>query len=121
MEITLYHALKKGIEAHRAGKAQEADLYYTAILKPNPKHAAAHHNMGILAVGLGKFEDALPFLERALEVNPNITQFWLSYIDALIKLDQLNKAKSVLKKAKSYGLNNENCYQLRKNYIQFQI
>ena len=33
MELTLNKALKKGIEAHKAGKAQEADRYYTAILK----------------------------------------------------------------------------------------
>ena len=30
--------LQKGIEAHKAGKVQEADRYYTTILKANPKH-----------------------------------------------------------------------------------
>ena len=40
MELTLDQALQKGIEAHKAGKAQEADRYYTAILKTNPKHPA---------------------------------------------------------------------------------
>jgi len=33
MELTLAQALQKGIEAHKAGKVQEADRYYTAILK----------------------------------------------------------------------------------------
>ena len=28
MELTLDQALQKGIEAHKAGKAQEADRYY---------------------------------------------------------------------------------------------
>ena len=86
MELTLDQALQKGIEAHKAGKAQEADRYYTAILKANPKHPDANHNMGVLAVGVGKVETALPFFKTALEINPNIAQFWLSYIDALIKL-----------------------------------
>ncbi len=54
MEFTLDQALQKGIEAHKAGKVQEADRYYTAILKANPKHPAANHNMGVLAVGIGK-------------------------------------------------------------------
>ena len=31
MELTLDQALQKGVEAHKAGKAQEADQYYTAI------------------------------------------------------------------------------------------
>ena len=70
----------------KAGKVQEADRYYTAILKANPKHPDANHNMGVLAVGVGKVEEALPFFKTALEVNPSIAQFWLSYLDALIKL-----------------------------------
>ena len=93
MELTLDQALQKGIEAHKAGKAQEADQYYTAILKANPKHPDANHNMGVLAVGVGKVEAALPFFKTALEANPNIAQFWLSYIDALIKLNRMDDAK----------------------------
>ena len=103
MELTLDQALHKGIEAHKAGKAQEADRYYTAILKANPKHPDANHNMGVLAVGVGKVEKAIPFFKAALEANPSIAQFWLSYIDALIKLDRIEEAKSVLDKAKSKG------------------
>ena len=57
MELTLDQALQKGIEAHKAGKAQEADRYYTAILKANPKHPDANHNMGVLAVGIGKLDE----------------------------------------------------------------
>ena len=105
MELTLDQALQKGIEAHKAGKVQEADRYYTAILKADPKHPDANHNMGVLAVGLGKVEIALPFFKTALDTNPNIDQFWLSYIDALIKLDRLSEAKEVFERAKSQGAN----------------
>ena len=40
--------------------------------------------MGVLAVGVGKIEAAPRFFKAALETNPNIAQYWLSYIDALI-------------------------------------
>ena len=100
MELTLDQALQKGIEAHKAGQVQEADRYYTAILKANPKHLDANHNMGVLAVGVGKVEAALPFFKTALETNPDVAQFWLSYIDALIKLDRIAGAKAVLEQAK---------------------
>ena len=63
MELTLDQALQKGIEAHKAGKAQEADQYYTAILKANPKHPDANHNMGVLAVVVGKVLE-IPFLKQ---------------------------------------------------------
>ena len=112
MELTLDQALQKGIEAHKAGKVQEADAYYTSILKANPKHPDANHNMGVLAVGVGKVEEALPFLKTALEVNPNITQFWLSYINALIKLDQMDQAKAALEKARQAGAKGESLDQI---------
>ena len=60
--------------------------------------------MGVLAVGVGKVEQALPFFKTALEVNQTIAQFWLSYIDALIKLDRIEDAKGVLAQSKSKGL-----------------
>ena len=47
MELTIDQALEKGIEAHKAGRALQADQYYTAILKANPKHPDANHNMGV--------------------------------------------------------------------------
>ena len=112
MELTLDQALQKGIEAHKAGKVQEADRYYTAILKANPKHSDANHKMGILAVGVGKVEAALPFFKTALEANPKISQFWLSYIDALIKLDRMDDARAILGQAKSSGIKGDGFDQL---------
>ena len=75
MELTLDQALQRGIEAHKAGKVQEADQLYTAILKANPNHPDANHNMGVLAVGIGKTEAALPFFKTAIQVNPKSAQF----------------------------------------------
>ena len=86
MELTLEQALQKGIEAHKAGKVQEADQYYTAIIKAQPKHPDANHNMGVLAVDIGKIEAALLFFETALQTDSSVAQYWLSYINALIKL-----------------------------------
>ena len=114
MELTLDQALQKGIEAHKAGNAQEADRYYTAILKAQPKHPDANHNMGVLAVGVGKVNEALPFLKTALEANPNIGQFWVSYIDALIKLERIDDAKAVFDQAKSKGAKGEAFDQIEK-------
>ena len=114
MEITLEQALRKGVEAHKAGKIQEADRYYTAILKTNPKHPDANHNMGVLAVGIGKVEQALPFFKTALEVNPSLAQYWLSYLDALIKLDRMSDAKAVLDQAKSKGAQGDGFDQIEK-------
>ena len=68
--------------------------------------------MGVLAVGVGKVEQALPFFKTALEANQTIAQFWLSYIDALIKLDQIEDAKAAFAQAQSKGLKGEGFDQL---------
>ena len=113
MELTLDQALQKGVEAHKAGKVQEADRYYTAILKADPKHPDANHNMGVLAVGIDKVETALPFFKAALEANSTIDQFWLSYIDALIKLDRMADAKAVFDQAKNNGAKGDGFDQIQ--------
>ena len=102
-ELTVDQAIQQGVEAHKTGQVQEAVRLYTAILKAQPKHPDANHNMGVLAVGVGKVEQALPFFKTALEANPATAQFWLSYIDTLIKLGRLADAKAVLDQAKSKG------------------
>ena len=118
MELSVAQALQKGIEAHKAGRAQEADQYYTAILKAQPKHPDANHNMGVLAVGVGKVEEALPFFKTALEANSSISQFWLSYINALVRLNRLEDAKAVFDQAKNSGAKGDGFDQIEKSLSQ---
>jgi Tfp pilus assembly protein PilF len=75
MKLTLDEALKKGVEAHKTGQIQAADKFYAQILKAQPKHPDANHNMGVLTAGRGKMQEALRFFKTALETKPNIAQF----------------------------------------------
>jgi tetratricopeptide (TPR) repeat protein len=103
MELTLDDALQQAVEAHKGGQVKEAERLYTAILNAQPKHANANYNMGVLAVGAGRTPESLPFFKTALETNPSIVQYWLSYTDALIQLDQIVDAQTVLDQAKGKG------------------
>ena len=103
MKLSIDEALKKGVELHKAGQIQEADRFYTAVLQAQPKHPDANHNMGVLALGVGKPQDALPFFKTALEANQSITQYWVSYIDALIKLEKISDARAIFAQAKING------------------
>ena len=107
MELTITQALGKGISAHRAGNLQEAERIYKAILQSQPNLPDANHNLGVLAVSVGKVEAAIPLFKKAVESNPKIEQFWLSYIDALIKLAQIDNAREVLQQGKANGLSGD--------------
>ena len=113
MELTIEQALQQGLAAHRAGKLQEAELLYRAILQSQPLHPDANHNLGVLAVSVNQVEAALPLFKTSLEANSKIEQFWLSYIDALIKNKQLDNAKQVIEQAKKQGVEGEKLNSLK--------
>ena len=96
MELTVEQALQQGVAAHREGELQDAERLYRAILQSQPLHPDANHNLGVLAVSVNKADVALPLFKTALEANLKIEQYWLSYIDALIKEQQFEKCQASL-------------------------
>ena len=107
MELTIEQALQQGITAHKEGKLQDAERLYRAILKSQPAHPTANHNLGTIALSSDKAESALPFFKSAVEANPSVGQFWLSYIQALINAKKLDDAQQALEQAKKYGTDEE--------------
>ena len=51
----------------------------------NLAHPEANHNIGVRAVSVNKTDTALPIFKNALENNPKIEQFWLSYVNVFVK------------------------------------
>jgi tetratricopeptide (TPR) repeat protein len=113
MKLSIGQALQQGIEAHKEGKLQEAERLYQAILQSQPLHPDANHNLGVLAVSVNKAAEALPLFKIALEANPKIEQFWLSYIDVLISLNMGHEAKREIQACKDVGHNSEKVDSLR--------
>ena len=107
MELTIEQALQQGVAAHKEGKFEDAERLYRAILRAQPAHPDANHNLGVLAVSINKADTALPLFKTALEASPKVEQFWLSYIDALIKEKQFDNAKQVLEQGKQQGVAGE--------------
>ncbi|MDC1356765.1 tetratricopeptide repeat protein [Pseudomonadota bacterium] len=103
-ELTIEQSLHRAIGAHQEGKIQEAEVLYRTVLKSHSTHPVANHNLGVIAVSVNKAGLALPFFKTATEANPKVEQFWLSYIDALIKDNQFDMAKQVLSNKKVIAL-----------------
>ena len=100
-EIKIAEALKLGVKAFNAGKYAEADRHFSAILKAFPDHPDGNHNMGVLAVRIGKHEAALPLFRKAIDVNPTVGQYWLSYVRTLLTLGRQQDARLIVNEAKS--------------------
>ena len=119
MNLTIEQALQQGLVAQKDGKLEEAEHLYRAILQSQPKHPDANHNLGLIAVSVNKADTALLLFKTALEANPKIEQFWLSYIDALIKEKQFENAKQALKKAKNQSVTEEKLNALDVKFASF--
>ena len=105
--LTLDQAFQQAVTRHKAGDLNGAEQLYRAILQANPQHPDANHNLGVLAVQVQKPSVALPLFKTALEANPGQQQYWLSYIDALIKAGQPGAARQVIAQARKSELSGE--------------
>ena len=104
MNLTIDQALQRALTAHKAGQIEEAERHYQAVLQEQPKHPDVNHNLGLIAVSANDIAAALPLFKTALEGQPKKEQFWLSYIDALIKVQRFDTAKKTLEQAKNQGV-----------------
>tara|TARA_B100000700_G_scaffold328468_1_gene446426 strand:+ start:181 stop:2112 length:1932 start_codon:yes stop_codon:yes gene_type:complete len=107
MQTSVNSDLQQAIAAHRQGNFQEAERYYKLVIRAQPLHPDANHNLGVLAVCLNRTETAIPFFKTALNSDPKIEQFWVSYINALIRLNRINEAETLLTRAKLNKIESE--------------
>ena len=104
----------------KRGNLQDAERLYRAILQSQPLHPDANHNLGVLAVSVNKADLALPLFKTALEANPKIEQFWLSYIDSLIKTKKVDDARQAIADAKQAGITTAKL-QIFEEQLEFEI
>ena len=102
--MSVEEAIRKAIAHHQDGELAAAEQLYRAILAAVPGHADAHHNLGVLAVQVGQPETALADFKAALNANPSCAQYWLSIIDALLRLGRTDEAGKLLQEATAHGL-----------------
>ena len=62
--------LRQAMALHRAGRAQEADAQYAAVIRAEPTHAQALRLRGILARDTGNLERSLKLLRKAADAAP---------------------------------------------------
>ena len=108
-------ALESAISSHEAGDLLVAGEKYLEILKVDPSHPDANHNFGLLCSKLGEPAMGVQFLRTAIETNPTIADYWVSIINTLIEIDDVENAKIALEKAKEVGHNSEVFEKLEAN------
>jgi tetratricopeptide (TPR) repeat protein len=110
--MTIVKTLEQAITLHQTGHLENAEQLYRNILQTDPENPEANHNLGLLMMQQDQTDDALAFFTTALNASPNSILFWVSYIDALIYMEQFDVADNILKLGRSNGLEGEAFDQL---------
>ena len=113
MSSALEQVFNKALASHNSGDLVEAKRLYITILQVLPRHSGVNYNLGLIKASTGEPKNALPYFKVALEENPNNEIFWVSYVESLIKSNQLTRAKKLLKIAMSDGVSAENISLIR--------
>ncbi|MGS0892683.1 tetratricopeptide repeat protein [Burkholderia stagnalis] len=96
--------LQSAIERHHAGALDDAKALYEAILGALPEHGDANYNLAVLIVETGDPGSAVPHFEIALGAAPNNGHYWVGYINALYRSDQLPAAWIAVEMAQQRGV-----------------
>lgn len=94
----------QAMELQLGGHPERAEQLYRTILQACPEHAAANHCLGMLNVQLRRAADGLPHLLRAIEAKPEIPDYWLGYLEALLLLGHIGEAQAALELGVKHGL-----------------
>ncbi|MCS5609710.1 MAG: tetratricopeptide repeat protein, partial [Candidatus Poribacteria bacterium] len=68
--------LQEGIELHRNGQLQQAELIYQQILQVNPENAEVLHLLGTIAHQVEKYDLSINLINQAIEIDPNQSSFF---------------------------------------------
>jgi len=94
---TVEDMLQQALTHHRAGRLNEADLFYRQILTDWPNNADALHRFGVLAAQLGHHEPAAQLISRAIAVRPTSGDFYASLGNVLYLQGKLREGQDAYK------------------------
>jgi len=95
---------EKAMNLQVAGRLDLAEPIYREILQAQPQHAAANYCLGILLVHLKRPGDGLLHLLAALAESPQVPDYWLGCLEALLLLDRIEEAGQMLASARQNGI-----------------
>jgi predicted O-linked N-acetylglucosamine transferase (SPINDLY family) len=103
-EPPLEEAYGRAMALQMAGELGQAEPIYREILAAHPDHAGAHYCLGMLLVHLKRPADGSPHLLSAVNNAPQVAEYWLGYLEALLLLGEHETAAQILSLARQHGL-----------------
>lgn len=110
-QIALQNAMLEVIQMagqhEAAGELEQAALLYQEVLNIQPDNAEANYCLGIVEFNLNGVHTALQHLEKAVQCKPEDEQYWVTYIDALMRSADVAIVLEALELGQKFGLTTE--------------
>jgi len=89
----------EALEHHRAGRLAEAEQIYRQILSLDPKHSDSLHLLGMIAFEMGRSEESVSLIERAIEIKGNAASYHSNLGNVLQWRGELSQAGACYQRA----------------------
>lgn len=91
-------SIRDGLTLHQAGRLADAEALYLKSLEADGNSYLALHLMGVLRLQQGRAAEALPFIQRALAVQPDTPDTLANYAIALQSVGRYSEALAALER-----------------------
>lgn len=106
-EASVDTILQMAEQCQQSGDVTQATYLYQEVLKVQPDHALANHQLGFIETHTIGIAHALPRFEHAVMQQPENEQFWVSYIDALMMMEAFEAVPDAIQFGLQYGLSKD--------------
>jgi predicted O-linked N-acetylglucosamine transferase (SPINDLY family) len=90
-----------------AGRLELAEPLYRSILRAQPMHAGANYCLGMLLVQQRRPAEGSPYLLAAVNNQPQVAEYWLGYLEALLIQGMRATAAEILALGREHGLSGD--------------
>lgn len=95
---SLEESLRKGTEALRSNRYEEAEKWFQAAIQSNPNDVSALMESGVAELGLGRPGDAADHLRKAISISPDLPGANLFLGIAYVQMHRVDDAVTALRR-----------------------
>jgi len=92
-------SLHKAITHHQAGDLEQAETLYHEIIRRDPGHSDALHLLGVASHQRRRNEDAVNYINRAIEINGSAPLYYSNLGASYSALDKIEEAAASFRRA----------------------
>lgn len=117
----IQQSMDLAVQYHCDKQWEAAAALYSVVLRLDPKHPNANHNLGAIYVEQGEPLAAIPLFQIALQTDPKSSPYWVSLVDALMQAKEYTLATDILEDARRAGLNLGNVGELVERLVEIAL